>query len=141
MSSVNTMRLNVITPDSIVFSDDIRFVVARTGSGDIGILPNHSPLVATLRIWPVKIEMPNGETHELAVFGGFIEVNANEVNIVTPNCELPEAIDLDRAKRAKERAERRLADKNTNIDIQRAQYALQRAMVRIHVGSGKGLSK
>ena len=69
-----------------------------------------------------------------------MEVNANEVNIVTPNCELPEAIDLDRAKRAKERAERRLADKNTNIDIQRAQHALQRAMVRINVG-GKGVGK
>lgn len=140
MSSVSTMRLNVITPDRIVFSDDVRFVVVRAGSGDLGILPNHSPLVATLRIWPMKIELPNGDKHELAVFGGFMEVNANEVNIVTPNCELPEAIDLDRAKRAKERAERRLADKNTDIDIQRAQHALQRAMVRINVG-GKGLGK
>ncbi len=140
MSSVSTMRLNVITPDRIVFSDDVHFVIARTGSGDMGILPNHSPLVATLRIWPMKIEMPNGDKPELAVFGGFMEVNANEVNIVTPNCELPEAIDLDRAKRAKDRAERRLADKNTNIDIQRAQHALQRAMVRINVG-GKGVGK
>ncbi len=140
MSSVSTMRLNVITPDRIVFSDDVRFVVVRAGSGDLGILPNHSPLVATLRIWPMKIELPNGDKHELAIFGGFVEVNANEVNIVTPNCELPEAIDLDRAKRAKERAERRLADKNTDIDIQRAQHALQRAMVRINVG-GKGLGK
>lgn len=140
MSSVSTMRLNVITPDRIVFSDDVRFVVVRAGSGDLGILPNHSPLVATLRIWPMKIELPNGDKHELAIFGGFVEVNANEVNIVTPNCELPEAIDLDRAKRAKERAERRLADKNTDIDIQRAQHALQRAMVRINVG-GKGVGK
>lgn len=140
MSSVSTMRLNVITPDRIVFSDDVRFVVVRAGSGNLGILPNHSPLVATLRIWPMKIELPNGDKHELAIFGGFVEVNANEVNIVTPNCELPEAIDLDRAKRAKERAERRLADKNTDIDIQRAQHALQRAMVRINVG-GKGLGK
>ena len=140
MSSVSTLRLNVITPDRIVFSDDVRFVVVRAGSGDLGILPNHSPLVATLRIWPMKIELPNGDKHELAIFGGFVEVNANEVNIVTPNCEFPEAIDLDRAKRAKERAERRLADKNTDIDIQRAQHALQRAMVRINVG-GKGLGK
>ena len=65
--------------------------------------------------------------------GGFVEIEHNKVSIVTPNCESPETIDIDRAKRAKERAEGRLSNPTPDIDVERAELALARALLRLKV--------
>lgn len=133
MSEGKTMHLDVITPDKKAFSGEVKFVVVRTELGELGILPRHADLVAALEIAPLRIDLPDGTRKFMANFGGFMEVKNNVISIVTPNCETPEEIDEDRAKRAKARAEERLKSRNANIDFHRAELALQRSLLRIDV--------
>lgn len=135
MSSESKIRVNVITPDSTVFSGDAKFVVVRTPEGELGILPRHARLVAALEMGVLRIDPLEGESLHFANFGGFMDVTPEEINIVTPNCELPAKIDSERAERAKQRAEERLQSKREEIDFDRARLALQRAMLRIEVKS------
>ena len=127
-----TLRLEVITPDTSVFNDDVEFVLVRALDGDPGIMPNHAPLIASLRIWPLTYTK-NGTEKQISVAKGFLEVSGNKVTVVTPAAELPENIDVKRAQAAKERAERRLENKAENIDVERAELALRRALLRLDV--------
>lgn len=138
MSSGKTMHLNIITPDATVYSGDVSFVVARTEIGDLGILPRHANLVAALEIAPLRLDSADGKKTFLANFGGFLEIKDNVVTVVTPNCELPEQIDVKRAQRAKARAEERLQSKNADIDFQRAQLALKRSLLRLDIKKKMG---
>lgn len=133
MSEGKTMHLDVITPDKKAFSGEVKFVVVRTELGELGILPRHADLVAALEIAPLRIDLPGGTRQFMAIFGGFMEIKNNVITIVTPNCELPDEIDEDRAKRAKARAEERLKSRNADIDFHRAELALQRSLLRIDV--------
>ena len=133
MSEGKTMHLDVITPDKKAFSGEVKFVVVRTELGELGILPRHADLVAALEIAPLRIDLPDGTRQFMANFGGFMEIKNNVITIVTPNCELPDEIDEDRAKRAKARAEERLKSRNADIDFHRAELELQRSLLRIDV--------
>lgn len=133
MSSESKIHLNVITPDSTIFSGDAKFVVVRTKDGELGILPRHANLVAALDMGLLRIDTVEGEQLFFANFGGFMDVKPDEINIVTPNCELPSEIDVDRAERAKERAEERLKSHHEDVDFDRARLALERALLRIEV--------
>jgi F-type H+-transporting ATPase subunit epsilon len=108
-------------------------VIARGVQGDLGILPNHMPLVTPLKIAPVRIKTEGEKEIRMAVSGGFMEVRGDKVTILAETAELPEDIDVERAKAAKERAEKRLIDKHPDLDIRRAERALQRAMARLDV--------
>ena len=127
------MTLTIITPDAVVYNGDASFFVGRAIDGEFGVLPNHAPMIIALDVAPLRIDHPNGEQHKFAIFGGFVEIEHNKVSIVTPNCESPSAIDINRAQRAKERAEGRLANPTPDIDVERAQHALARALLRLHV--------
>jgi F-type H+-transporting ATPase subunit epsilon len=128
---MSTVRLEIVTPERIVYSDDVTMVVAKGVEGDLGILPNHMPLVTPLKISLVKVYQ--GEAIRwIAVSGGFMEVSGEKVAILAEAAELPEEIDLERAMAAKARAEERLQEANREkIDFLRAELALQRALVRI----------
>lgn len=127
------MTLTIITPDAVVYDGLADFFVGRAIDGEFGILPNHAPMIIALDIAPLRIDHPDGTQHNLAIFGGFVEIEHNKVSIVTPNCELPESIDIDRARRAKERAEERLGQRTPDIDVERAEHALARALLRLKV--------
>ncbi|KGA97060.1 F0F1 ATP synthase subunit epsilon [Alkalihalobacillus alcalophilus ATCC 27647 = CGMCC 1.3604] len=131
-----TINVNVVTPDGKVYDGDVDMVSVRTVDGELGILPKHIPLVAPLTIGAVRLK--NGSTVEkVAVSGGFVEVRPDQVTILAEAAELPSDIDVDRAKQAKERAEKRLEEiKQEQTDSKRAQLALKRAMNRLDV-SGK----
>lgn len=106
-------------------------IVVKGVSGELGILPNHIPMVTPLKIAPVTIKKGK-ETEYLAVNGGFMEVRKDKVVILAESAELPADINVDRARAAKERAESRLnAAKKDEIDFRRAELALQRAMNRL----------
>lgn len=108
-------------------------VVVRGVAGELGILPNHIPLVTPLKISSVKIKQGNKE-QLVAVNGGFVEVRKEKVVILAESAELPGDIDVERAQAAKQRAEQRLsAAKKDEIDFRRAEMALQRAMNRLDV--------
>lgn len=130
MFSEKTYELEIITPEAKVFSGQVNYTRVRTLTGDMGILAGHALLMAALQTWPVKIEM-NNEEHLIAVFEGFIEVTPEKTTILATNCELPEAIDVERAERAKKRAEERLQGHAADIDMVRAEAALRRSLTRL----------
>jgi len=91
-------------------------------------------LIAALDIWPLRVKTEDGET-QIAMCGGFIEVQPEKIIILANCAELPDEIDLKRAETAKERAERRLKEsKDQDIDVARAELALKRAIIRLSVG-------
>lgn len=131
---MNTVNVEVVTPERIVYSGEARIVVATGALGSLGILPNHIPMVTPLEIAPVQLKKPAGDEDTLAVSGGFMEVRGDKVTILATTAERPEDIDVNRAQAAKERAERRLAQaQSENLDVKRAQLALQRALIRLQV--------
>ncbi len=127
----NPMHVEIISPDGPIYQDDgVDMVVARAADGEFAIMRNHLPLAAALEMAPVRIKKGDKE-EKAAVFGGFLEVKDNRVNIVAPLVELAETIDIARAQAAKKRAEDRLASKSKDIDIERAKSALRRALTRL----------
>lgn len=134
---MNTFLLEVVTPERKVYAEQVNMVSVKGVEGELGILPNHIPLVTPLRIAPISIKIQGSGDVVIAVNGGFMEVRKDKVVILAESAELPEQIDIDRAKAAKQRAEKRLAEtKQDNVDFKRAEAALQRAVNRIGV-SGK----
>lgn len=127
------IKLDIVTPEKVAYSDDVTMVIARTTAGDIGILPGHAPLIGALAIWPLRIVTDKDEV-QLALCGGFIEVQPEKITILANCAELPQEIDIARAETAKERAENRLRGDKDNIDVTRAEFALRRAMIRLTVG-------
>lgn len=129
---MSTFLLEIVTPERKVYAEEVDFIVARGVEGELGILPNHIPLVTPLKIAPLEVKK-GGNRDAIAVSGGFMEVRKNKVVILAESAELPEEIDIERARAAKERAERRLRAKQDEIDFRRAEMALQRALTRINV--------
>ncbi len=128
----NKIRLDIVTPERIVYSEDVNMVIARATDGDLGILPGHAPLVAGMDIWPLRILSDEGE-RQISVCGGFIEVRPEKVTILASCAELPEEIDVKRAEAAKSRAEGRIKSPAPEIDVTRAEAALRRALIRLRV--------
>ncbi|WP_057760191.1 F0F1 ATP synthase subunit epsilon [Cytobacillus praedii] len=130
---MKTIKVSVVTPDGPVYESDVEMVSTKAESGELGILPGHIPMVAPLQIGAVRLKT-QGKTDIVAVSGGFVEVRPDKVSILAQSAEQSDEIDVDRALRAKERAEKRLNDqKRENIDFKRAELALQRALNRINV--------
>jgi len=128
---MSTIRLEIVTPERIVYEKDVNMVVVKGEAGELGILPNHIPLVTPLKIAPVKIKIGK-EEEIIAVHGGFMEVRKDKIVILAEEAELPEEIDLERAQKAKEAAERRMNTKDSS-ELLLAEIALQKAINRISV--------
>lgn len=130
------IKLEVVTPTGPVVSEEVDIVTAPGIDGEFGVLANHAPLLSTIRIGSMSYQ--KGNTSEiLMVSGGFCEVSNNKITFLVESAERGADIDVDRALKAKERAEKRLADaqrQQENINAARAQAALQRALTRIKVG-------
>ena len=126
------LYLKVVTPDKLFFEGEIDMLVARTIEGDVGILLNHSPLVTILDIGRLVIK--DGDERKIAACaGGYIDVRNNNITVVSDACEWEDEIDINRAERAKERASKKLEDKDT--DTFKAELALKKAINRINVGN------
>ncbi|MBA4536643.1 F0F1 ATP synthase subunit epsilon [Bacillus aquiflavi] len=134
---MKTMKVSVVTPDGPVYESDVEMVSTKAQSGELGILPGHIPMVAPLQIGAIRL-IKDGKTEYVAVTGGLLEVRSEQVTILAQAAEKSENIDVDRALRAKERAEERLRQqRQENIDFKRAELALQRAINRISVAQRK----
>jgi len=132
---MKTIAVSIVTPDGQVFDGEAEMVIAKAQSGELGILPGHVAMVAPLAIGSVRIKNKN-ETEYVAVSGGFLEVQPKKVTILAQSAERAEDIDVDRALRAKQRAEERLKQaKQEHIDFKRAELALKRAINRIEVAN------
>lgn len=129
---VNTMKLQIITPTRTILDTEVESVILTTTEGDMGIFYDHEPVVALLAYKDI-IYTQQGEKKKATTLGGFVEVTKDKVVILTDASELQDEIDIERAKRAKERAEKRLAEKGEGIDHLRAEIALKKAIARIRL--------
>ncbi|WP_431029079.1 F0F1 ATP synthase subunit epsilon [Lysinibacillus sp. LZ02] len=133
---MKTVTVNIVTPDGPVYDAEVAMVIAKTTSGEIGVLPGHIPMVAPLAIGAVKLKTEGGQTELAAVNGGFIEVRPDKISILASSAEVASSIDVARAKAALARAEQRLQQKQDSVDFKRAELALKRAINRINVQEG-----
>lgn len=134
--SVSTIHFKIATPEKVVYENDILQVSIPTTTGEITILPHHSPLVSILQAGELKIKDKDGE-QVIAVSSGFLEVRANnEIVILADNAERAEVIDIDRAEEARRRAEEEMAKVKgqENVDYAKLQAVIDREMNRVRVG-------
>ena len=126
------LQLDIVTPDRVVLSTEADYVSLPGVEGDFGVLPDHIPYFAALRVACMHYEA-DGKTAWACVTGGFAEVADNRVQVLVDTAELADEIDLDRAEAAFRRAQERLeqAKHQTNVNVVRAEAALQRALVRL----------
>ena len=134
----NSITVRVVTPAGLVYDHHAAIVVAKTPTGEIGILANHAPIIVPLTIDEVRVKRTDSDTHVdwIAVNSGIMEVRDNVVTILADSAERERDIDVPRAQRAKQRAERLIREAKENKDsdtLKRAEVMLHRAMNRLKV--------
>ena len=129
------LQLEVVTPKGAVVSEEVDIVTAPGYAGEFGVLANHAPFLSTIKIGTLSYKK-GGQEELLMISGGFCEVSNNKVTLLVESAERGADIDVDRALKAKERAEKRLAEavrQQQEINRVRAEAALQRALSRLKV--------
>lgn len=124
-----SFKIEVVTPSRKVLSREVESLVVPTSEGYIGVLPKHAPLVTNLGIGIARFSA-GGKEEKMAICGGFMEIFQDSVSIMADTAELAGEIDVERAKRAEERAKKRLKEKSPDIDFARAENALKRSLAR-----------
>lgn len=125
------MTISIITPEHTVLKNEpADAVVVPVVDGSMGILKNHAPMVANLRVGVLRYK-ENGTFKRVAIGGGFMELSHNAITVLADTAEVAESIDVMRAQEARKRAEARLHDRAANIDRARAEAALRRAINRL----------
>jgi F-type H+-transporting ATPase subunit epsilon len=130
-----TFQLEIVTPEKRVVNTAAEEVQIPGKNGYLGVLPGHAPLITELAVGEITYRQ-NSSEQRLAVAWGFAEVLPNRVTILAETAERPSEIDVERARKAKERAEQRLNSGDPSLDVERALDALHRAEARLHVASG-----
>jgi F-type H+-transporting ATPase subunit epsilon len=132
----DTFQLEIVTPEKKVVETSAEEVQIPGKNGYLGILPGHAPLITELSVGEITFRENSTEQH-LAAAWGFAEILPNKVTILAETAERPSEIDVERARKAKERAEQRLTNGDTAVDVDRALDALHRAQARLDVASEK----
>ena len=130
---MNSMQLEIVTAERLVYSDDVNGVVAPGVDGELGILPYHAPLLTALQPGELRILQEGSEDILLAIGGGFLEVMANKIVVLADVAEYSGEINEERAQEAVRRAQERLSHPASEMDIQRAIASLRRAETRLKV--------
>lgn len=131
--SGKSFRLKIISPDRVFYEGDVDMVELRTTEGEMGVLKGHIPMTVIMVPGVLKIKGGADGDKEAALHSGFAEIMQDHVTILAESCEWPEEIDLNRAKEAQIRAERRLKSGDGTINIARAELALRRSLIRIEL--------
>ena len=124
--------LEIVTPERKVLSETVDIVVAPGELGEFGVLPGHIPFLCKLKVGELRYRI-GGTARHIAIMGGYAEVLNDQVTILATAAEDAMEIDIVRAKAARERAERRIAEARDKLDFHRAQAALQRAIARLKI--------
>jgi len=133
------IALEVVTPTGAVVNQDVDIVNAPGYGGDFGVLANHAPFLSTIKIGILSYETGKKREH-LMISGGFCEVSNNKITFLVESAEFGNQIDVDRAMKAKERAEKRLtkaASHDESVNVMRAEAALQRSLARLKASNIK----
>ncbi len=119
------LQVELVAADRLVWSGEAKMVIARTTEGDLGVLPNHAPVLSLMVEGVVDVQTPDGETWVAAVDAGFLSVAQNRVSILAEHAEMSHEIDLEKARQDLERA------KSSGENDDAAQEAVRRAEARI----------
>ena len=130
------IKLKIISPERIVFDEEVDSLVTQGTNGQFGILPDHVPFMTPIEIGVTKV-VQNGVEDYIATMGGTFQVKDNMAVILTNCAERSNEIDIVRAKSAKERAEAKLAQNSTDIDSVRANIAIAKALARLKAAMSK----
>jgi len=126
-----------VTPERVIYSDEVDAVIAPGVEGQLGILPHHTPLITMLRSGELRVRKGEEETC-IAVFGGFLEVRPDRVIVLADAAERAEEIDVAKAQEAKRRAEQQMASRVlTEVDKAQVEAALRRSLVQLKVAERK----
>ena len=131
------IRLEVVTPQKEVVKEEAQIVVAPGVLGEFGVLVGHTPFMTSLNVGTVRYTDAQGQEHSVFVSGGFAEALPDRVTVLAESAERRRDIDIDRAKAALDRAQKRIDDKSKDIDYLRAKMALKRALHRIQLAGGR----
>ena len=132
MADENMFALEIISPERVFYSGEAKFLELTTSEGEIGVYKNHIPMTNVLMPGVVKIHEKD-EVKTAAVMSGFVVILKDKIKIMAEVAEWPDEIDKNRAQEAKIRAERRLREGGSGIDINRAEAALKRSIVRLSI--------
>ena len=132
MADERNFDLEIITPDRVFWKGQALMLELNTTEGEVGIYKRHIPMTMILQPGVMKIHVEGG-TKEAAVHAGFLEILPEKITVMAEVAEWPEEIDINRAKEADLRAQRRLQTHDPKIDTSRAEIALKRAIARLEV--------
>lgn len=128
------MHMEIITPEKILWQGEVKMVTAPGYLGEFGVLPEHAPFITSLEVGPMRFLTVEGSEQWAAVHGGYFEVLDDRITVLAVHAELAHEIDVERAERARGRAEARLKDfehrSQDDKDVIRAKAALKRALTR-----------
>src|SRR5215510_11609173 len=134
MAIPTKILLEIVTPDRALLREDVDEVVVPGSEGELGILPGHTPLLASLKVGELWYRQGH-ERHSVVIAFGFVEVMPDRVTVLAQIAERAQDIDVARAERAKRRAEERVARPHADMDFERARVALIKALTRLQVAS------
>ncbi|NMP21002.1 ATP synthase F1 subunit epsilon [Sulfobacillus harzensis] len=137
-----TYRLRVVTPERVVYDKDVTEMIVRSTEGEIGILAHHMQIITPLVPHIMTVYDPDGKTEQLAIGGGFLEVQDTSTIILADSAETADMVDVARAERARQRAVERISmgSSQATVDLARAQRALARAENRLKL-AGRDISR
>lgn len=130
---MSELKIDIVTPSKTIFKGEIKSITVPGTKGGFQVLKNHAPIVSTFEIGLIKVELPDSKINYYATAGGTIEVIDNEIIVLADSIELVSDIDTERAEKAKQRAEQRLAENNKDINIARVKTAIARADNRLMI--------
>ncbi len=131
------IRLEIVTPEKEVVKEDVQIVVAPGSEGEFGVLIGHTPFLTTLKLGNIRYRDASGAERVIFVSGGFAEALPKKVTVLAESAERRRDIDVERAKSALDRAQKRLDAKREDIDFIRAKAALERALHRLRVAENR----
>jgi len=127
-----SIKLDIVTAERVVYSEEVDMVIAPGVEGELGILPHHTPLMTTLQSGELRVRQ-GGEEFSMAVSGGFLEVRPDRIIVLADSAERADEIDQSRAEEAKRRAEQWLTHRTPEVDVARAEASLRRSLARLRV--------
>ncbi len=137
-----TFHVEIVTPQQTVFEGEAVAITLPGVLGPFQVLYNHAPIITELEVGDIRLVDAEEREHRFATSGGFIEMNHNRLSVIAETIEASSAIDVDRAERARVRAEERIreghASRESGIDVTRAEAALARATNRLRIAGRVG---
>jgi len=129
----NTFTLSIVTPEHVLFEEEVESIVVPGAVGYLGVLANHAPLITPIKPGKLVVQKSSSTEINFAISGGFLEVSHNKATVLADAVEYADEIDIERAKQSLVRAQERMGTKPEGFDSDRAVAAVRRAENRLRI--------